>query len=92
MAVEVNRMKNLESVFLHAKEKDHYVAIIVQMEGFPRKEIIINHPDNIDTKLEYYKKTYDKDLKHKYADGIKITGVAVGASFDRIHKRVEEDL
>jgi hypothetical protein len=92
MAIENNRMKNLENIFAHAKEKDHYVAIVVEMAGFPRKEIIINHPDNIDSKLEYYKKTYDKDLNHKYADGIKITGVAVGASFDKIHRRVEEEL
>lgn len=44
------------------------------MPGFELPEIIINPAENLEKKLEYYKNTYDEDLKHKYAEGVKIIG------------------
>ncbi|PKJ52670.1 MULTISPECIES: hypothetical protein [Bacillus] len=45
----------------------------VKMKDFPQEEIIINHVDNLDKKLEYIDKTYGDDMKH--ASGmVEITG------------------
>lgn len=82
-------MEYLENCFKRAKELNQkYVAIQVYMNGFPRCEIIVNQVENVDTKLEYYKKTYDEELNHKFAEGIKIVGFSFGNSFTDI----EEDL
>ena len=78
-------MDNLIQNFNCAKKHDSpYVAVLIAMEGFPKAEIIINQAENIDTKLEYYQKTYDENLNHKFAKGIKIVGMTHGDSFDDI--------
>ncbi len=70
--MDVN-MENLIKIFLRAKELDmKYVAILVEMAGFPKPEMIINTTENIDAKLAYYQKTYDEELNHKFSPGIKI--------------------
>jgi hypothetical protein len=83
------KMKNLEFCFNKAIEVDaNFVGILVKMDGFPEKELIINSKENIKAKLEYYKNTYDEDLNHKYSKGIRIVGFTYG---ERI-KDVGEDL
>ncbi|WP_373896402.1 hypothetical protein [Virgibacillus sp. CBA3643] len=68
-------MGYLESCFNRAKELGkNFVAIRIEMEGFPEPEIIVNPIINADSKLAYYKKTYDEELNHKYAKGIRISG------------------
>ncbi|AMQ66559.1 hypothetical protein BH753_gp077 [Bacillus phage Shbh1] len=68
-------MDDLEMFFNRAKEENRkFVAIKVLMEGFPKEEVIVNPVVNVDTKLAYYKKTYDRNLNHKFAEGIKIIG------------------
>ena len=54
------------------------------MKGFRDPEIIINSYENFDSKLEYYKKAYDEDLKLKTFDGIRITDFTYGDSFAKI--------
>jgi hypothetical protein len=78
-------MQDLIKCFTDAK-RDYakYVAIRVSMDGFPEDEIIINTHANIDTKLEYYKKTYDDELNHKFAKGIRIVDCTSGNSLDEI--------
>lgn len=88
----MSRMQELENIFNKAKEKDHYVAIVVQMEGFPANEVIVNHPINIDAKLAYYKKTYADNLEHKFAGGIKIIDVVSGSSFSSVESQVEYNM
>ena len=56
----------------HMDNNEGYVAIQVRMDGFPEDEIIVNRCENIDTKLEYYNKTYDENCNHKFAKGIRI--------------------
>lgn len=74
----------LESVFQEAKEIDaNYVAVVVEMEGFNQPEIIINHKDNIEQKLDYYRKTYDNNCIHKHAPGIKIIAVMYGNNLQK---------
>ncbi|ABY46796.1 hypothetical protein [Bacillus mycoides] len=36
----------------------------VKMKDFPQEELIVNHVDNLDKKLEYIDKTYNDDMKH----------------------------
>lgn len=83
------KMENLERSFQLAKrEKAKFVAVRIEMEGFPEAEVIINPSFNADLKLEYYKKTYDENLNHRYAKGIKIIGCTFGDDWSEI----EEDL
>ncbi len=68
------KMIELEEIFEDAKENYYYVAVVIEMEGFPQPELIINTEDNFESKLEYYKKTYDENCNHKFAKGISIVG------------------
>lgn len=84
----MSRMQELENIFMKAKEKDHYVAIVVQMDGFPANEVIINHPANIDKKLAYYKKIYADNGENKFAP-VKIIDALSGSSFQSIQDQLE---
>lgn len=78
-------LDGLERCFNEAVNEDaEYVAVQIEMDGFPSDEVIINHKQNIDTKLEYYRKTYNEDLEHRYDPGIRIVGFAYGYSFSGI--------
>jgi wobble nucleotide-excising tRNase len=82
-------MENLEICFKNAKGLNQkFVAVKIEMEGFPEAEIIVNPIDNADSKLAYYKNTYDEELNHKFAKGIKIVGFTFGDDMGEI----EEDL
>jgi hypothetical protein len=76
------KMENLEVCFTGAKfNKVNYVGVLIEMEGFPQPEVIINKAENIDSKLAYYKKTYDENLNHRFAPSIRIVGCSYGNSF-----------
>lgn len=82
-------MKNLKICFERAKKYNaKFVAVRIEMEGFPEAEIIVNPIINADSKIAYYKKTYDENLNHKHAKGIRI----VGCSFGNDMAEIEEDL
>lgn len=75
-------IKNLENCFKEAKErKMPFVGVKIQMKGFERPEVIINHYKNFDKKLEYYKKAYNEDLTLKAFNGIKIIGFTCGDNY-----------
>ena len=79
------KMSNLEKCFEEAEvTKKRFVGLVIGMEGFPKPEVIINEAANFDSKLAYYQKTYDEDLNHRFAKGIKIIGFTFGNSFDEI--------
>lgn len=66
-------MQSLIDMFEAAKEVGaKYFGIVVEIEGAPRCEMIINSIENIDAKLDYYKKAYDENLQLKHAKGIRI--------------------
>lgn len=69
-------------------EEANYVAVQIEMDGFPSDEVIINDKHNIESKLEYYKKTYNEDLEHRYAPGIRIVGYAYGYSLSGIQREL----
>lgn len=59
---------------LKSAPEDTAYVILVQMEGFPENEKIVNPKANIKAKLEYWSKTYDENLNHRFSPGIKIVG------------------
>lgn len=82
-------MTNLENCFTNAIDfGSTFVGVKIEMSGFKQPEVIINPAENIESKLEYYKKTYDENLNHKHAPGIKIVGFTYGDDFGDI----QEDL
>ncbi len=73
------KLEELEKCFNEAvNEEAEYVAVQIEMDGFPSEEVIINDKHNIDSKLAYYKKTYNEDLENRYTPGICIVGFAYG--------------
>lgn len=83
------KLKNLQECFgAAAKQNKKYVGVKIQMQGFPKPEIIINENENFDSKFEYYKNAYNDDLTLKTFNGIKIIGFTYGDSFQEI----EQDL
>lgn len=82
-------MAHLENCFTEAENLgEAFVGVKIEMEGFPQPEVIINKGENIESKLAYYKKTYDENLNHKFASGIKIIGFSYGQDYGDI----QEDL
>jgi hypothetical protein len=82
-------LKELNEIFTTCKEECAgtgvgCVAIQVRMDGFPEDEIIVNKYENIDTKLDYYNKTYDENCNHKFAKGIRIVNATWTYYFDEI--------
>jgi len=72
--MELNTMKELEQVINEAIKKNRSLGLFIEMPGFPKPEMITNPVENLKRKLEYYKKTYDENLEHRHAKGIKIIG------------------
>lgn len=80
-------MKHLENCFTEAQNLgESFVGVKIEMDGFPQPEVIINKNENIESKLAYYKKTYDENLNHKFAPGIKIVGFTYGQDFGDIQE------
>lgn len=77
--------KNLKNCFNNAIDSNaNYVGVLIEMEGFESAEVIINSHENIADKLAYYGKTYDDNLNHEFAKGIRIVGFTYGDSFEDI--------
>lgn len=70
--MELKTMKHLEDIVDKAIKLDESLGLVIEMSGFPKPELIVNPVDNLEKKLEYWKNTYDENLEHKHAKGIKI--------------------
>ncbi|KXY41431.1 MULTISPECIES: hypothetical protein [Bacillus] len=82
-------LEELEKCFNEALiEEAEYVAVLIEMDGIPSDEVIINDKHNIDSKLAYYMKPYNEDLEHRYTPGIRIVGFAYGYSFSEILRQL----
>lgn len=71
--LKLKTMNDLEEAIQIAINVNEDIGIFIEMPGFEYPEVIYNPPENLRKKLEYYKQTYDENLEHKYAKGIKIT-------------------
>lgn len=81
-----NKMIKLEACFIVAKDTNQkFIGVLVQIEGFPEAELIINKNQNFESKLAYYKKAYNEDLTLKSFNGIKIIGYAFGENLNDIY-------
>ena len=69
--------KDLEKLFLEAKEQGLDIAVEVTVEGQEDTELIINRNASIDNKLAYYKEVYNENLTHKNNENVKIIGVSM---------------
>jgi hypothetical protein len=83
------KLTELNEIFTSCKlecsgDGEGYVAIRVHIDGFPEDEIIVNKYKNIDTKLDYYNKTYDENCNHKFSKGIRIVNATWTYYFDEI--------
>ncbi|OLN21729.1 hypothetical protein BTO30_13510 [Domibacillus antri] len=67
-------MDELERVTYQCIDKGVGLGLFIEMPGFEQPELITNPPANLPKKLEYYKATYDENLNHKHAKGIRIIG------------------
>lgn len=65
---------DLEQIFERAIETKQGIGVLVEMPGFDEPELITNPPANLEKKLKYYKDTYDVNLNHKHAAGVRIIG------------------
>lgn len=80
-------MQDLINIFDTAKLYGAiYIGLAIRMEGFEMDEVIINRWENFDSKLEYIKNTYDENLNHKFAKGVRIVGFTFADCFDHIEE------
>lgn len=70
--MELEKMSELEFVVKTAIQTKQPLGLLVEMPGFESPEMIVNPIENLEKKLEYWKKVYDDNLEHKNAKGIKI--------------------
>lgn len=70
--MELRNMNDLETIVNRAIELDEPLGLFIEMPGFPKPELITNPVANLEKKFEYWKNTYDENLEHKHAKGIKI--------------------
>lgn len=65
-------MKKLELYAQQCLAANKPIQLLIDMPGFSAPELIVNPPENIEKKMEYYKATYDENCEHKHASGIAI--------------------
>lgn len=69
------KMSNLKNCFDAAeKENAKFIGVLVQIKDNKSRELIVNERASFGAKLAYYQATYDEELNHKHAPGIKIVG------------------
>lgn len=76
---KVNSIKELEQIFNEAYESDYNsIAIEMTIPHRTETEIVFHRRQTIFNRLNYYKRTFDENLKHKRVDGISIVSVGFG--------------
>lgn len=63
----LDAMRNTENPFV----------VICRLPDTPAPEVIINPVVNMEAKIAYYDATYDEELNHKFAPGVKIEGFEI---------------
>lgn len=66
------KKENLISIFDTAKETKMDIAIEVTIPGQESTEVIVNRYENLENKLEFYKKAYDDNCVHCMNKEVKI--------------------
>lgn len=63
-----------------------WVGVLIKLPGQEKPEVIINHKDSFAVKLAYYQATYNEDLTHKHALGVRIINWTFGDTFEEVHE------
>lgn len=66
------KKENLICIFDTAKETKMDIAIEVTIPGQETTEVIVNRYENLENKLEFYKKAYDEKCVHCMNKEVKI--------------------
>lgn len=66
------KKENLISIFDTAKLCKNDIAVEVTIPGQETTEVIVNRYENLDNKLEFYKKAYDENCVHCMNKEVKI--------------------
>jgi hypothetical protein len=75
----------LTEVFTEAlNQKENFIAVKVTMPGCEGHEVIVNPFENIEFKLDYYRKIYNDNLEMEKVPGLAIVGWAYGESYAEI--------
>lgn len=79
-------MGDLEYYFRKAMATEgvRYIAVSIEFDETTDVEVIINPIENAEYKLKYYTQMYDENLRHKYANGVKIIRFTYGHTFETI--------
>ncbi|GAA0102443.1 hypothetical protein UT300012_31580 [Paraclostridium bifermentans] len=85
MGLSLNR---LIEVMEFAERNNLYFGISVTVPGCDKPEVIINHPRNLNSKLEYYKNAYDNICRLKVKNEIRIVKYAYGKKFNEIQREL----
>lgn len=74
-------LSDLNRCFDEAEQNGgNFIAVRIEMEGFPKPELIINERQNFAAKREYYNKAYNEDGTLKAFRGIRIAAASYGTS------------
>jgi len=85
-------MQDLRDAFNFALIQEFpFIAVEVQIDGFPANEIIINKKESIPSKLKYYETNYDDNLQHKHSPSVSIVDFDFADYVDEL-KWFREDL
>ena len=76
--------QELINIFNKAKEAGKDIGVEVTIPGQDTTEIIINRNENIDNKLEFYKKAYDDNCVHCMNSQVKIIKAFAIGFFTRL--------
>lgn len=71
------KIKDLEKIFLKAKLENKDVAIELTVPTRTATEVIIIKHDNLEYKLDYYRKSYTENLALNRCEDIKILNAKV---------------
>ena len=77
------KKEELINVFSKAKENKTDIAVEVTIPGQETTEVIINRNENLDNKLEFYKKVYDEECVHCMNKEVRIVNASCIKFFNK---------
>ena len=84
------KKENLILIFDTAKRTEMDIAVEVTIPGQETTEVIINRYENLDNKLEFYKKAYDENCVHCMNKDVKIVSAWCVNFFKMYDKKTGE--
>lgn len=85
----MSKKAKLVEVFAEAIAHGHkYVGVKISMPNCPEPEVIINPNANLDSKLDYYLRSYNEDLCLNTFTSIRIVDIASGNSYEELQSKL----